>query len=58
MKIIHHERKRLESHLSIERLFTEIRGHMPADSEMISCRAPYSSKGGVRRALNLRHAAR
>jgi glycosyltransferase involved in cell wall biosynthesis len=58
MKIIHHERKRLESHFSIERLFAEIRRHMPADCEVRSCPAPHASKGVVRRALNIRNAAR
>ncbi len=58
MKIIHHERKRLESHFSIERLFAEIRRHMPADCEVTACPAPHASKGIVRRMLNIRHAAR
>ena len=58
MKILHHERKRLDSHFSIERLFAEIRRHMPADCEVTSCPAPHASKGVVRRALNVRHAAR
>jgi len=34
MKILHHERKRLASHFSIERLFAEIRRQMPADGEL------------------------
>jgi glycosyltransferase involved in cell wall biosynthesis len=58
MKILHHERKRLESHFSIERLFAEIRRHMPADCEVTSSPAPFASKGVVRRVLNVRHAAR
>ena len=58
LKILHHERKRLESHFSIERLFAEIRRHMPADCEVTSCPAPHASKGVVRRVLNVRHASR
>lgn len=58
LKIIHHERKRLESHFSIERLFTEIRRQMPADCDVNACPAPYASKGVVRRVLNVWHASR
>ncbi len=58
MKILHHERKRLESHFSIERLFAEIRRHMPADCEVRSCPAPEASAGILPRWRNVRHAAR
>jgi len=58
MKILHHERKRLESHFSIERLFAEIRRHMPADCEVTSCSAPEASVGILSRWRNVRHAAR
>jgi glycosyltransferase involved in cell wall biosynthesis len=57
MKILHHERKRLESHFSIERLFAEIRRHMPADCEVRSCPAPEASAGILPRWRNVRHAA-
>lgn len=58
MKIIHHERKRLEGHFSIERLFAAIRRHMPADCEVTSCPAPEPSAGVFPRIRNVRHAAR
>jgi len=58
MKILHHERKRLASHFSIERLFAEIRRQMPADCEVTSCRAPEASAGIWPRWRNVRHAAR
>lgn len=58
MKIIHHERKRLASHFSIERLFAEIRRSMPADCEVTSCPAPEASAGVIPRIRNVRHAAR
>ncbi|MFM8808110.1 MAG: glycosyltransferase family 4 protein [Chthoniobacterales bacterium] len=58
MKILHHERKRLEGHFSIERLFAEIRRCMPADCEVTSCPAPYASAGVIPRIRNVRHAAR
>jgi len=58
VKIIHHERKRLASHFSIERLFAEIRRQMPADCEVTSCPAPEASAGILPRWRNVRHAAR
>jgi glycosyltransferase involved in cell wall biosynthesis len=58
VKILHHERKRLESHFSIERLFAEIRRHMPKDCEVTSCPAPEPSAGILPRWRNVRHAAR
>jgi glycosyltransferase involved in cell wall biosynthesis len=58
LKVLHHERKRLEGHFSIERLFAEIRRHMPRDCEMTSCPAPYASAGILPRWRNVRHAAR
>ena len=58
MKIIHHERKRLESHFSIERLFAAIRRHVPDDCKVTSCLAPYASAGVIPRIRNVRHAAR
>ena len=58
MKIIHHERKRLASHFSIERLFAEIRRHMPADCEVTLCPAPEASAGSLPRYRNVRYAAR
>ena len=58
MKILHHERKRLASHFSIERLFAEIRRNMPADCEVIPCPAPEASAGILPRWRNVRHAAR
>ena len=58
MKVLHHERKRLASHFSIERLFAEIRRHMPADCEVTSCPAPEASAGILPRWRNVRHAAR
>lgn len=57
MKVLHHERKRLESHFSIERLFAAIRRHMPADCEVTSCPAPEASAGMLPRWRNVRHAA-
>jgi glycosyltransferase involved in cell wall biosynthesis len=57
MKVLHHERKRLESHFSIERLFAEIRRHMPADCEVRSCPALEASAGILPRWRNIRHAA-
>lgn len=58
MKILHHERKRLEGHFSIERLFAAIRRHMPADCEVTSCQAPHASAGVIRRIRNVQRAAR
>lgn len=58
MKILHHERKRLESHFSIERLFAEIRRHMPPDCEVRPCPVPEASAGIMPRWRNVRHAAR
>jgi glycosyltransferase involved in cell wall biosynthesis len=58
VKILHHERKRLASHFSIERLFAEIRRNMPADCEVSSCPAPEASVGILLRWRNVRHAAR
>lgn len=58
MKILHHERKRLEGHFSIERLFAEIRRSMPADCEVASCPALYASAGVIPRIRNVRHASR
>jgi len=58
LKVIHHERKRLASHFSIERLFAEIRRHMPAHCEVTSCPAPEASAGILPRWRNVRHAAR
>jgi glycosyltransferase involved in cell wall biosynthesis len=58
MKIIHHERKRLASHFSIERLFAEIRRHMPADCGVTLCPAPEASAGILPRYRNVRYAAR
>ena len=58
MKILHHERKRLESHFSIERLFAEVRRCMPHDCEADSCPAPEASAGIMPRWRNVRHAAR
>jgi len=58
MKIIHHERKRLESHFSIERLFAEIRRHMPSDCAVTTCQAPEPSRGILPRWRNVQHASR
>lgn len=58
MKIIHHERKRLASHYSIERVFAEIRRHMPADCEVKSCPAPEASAGILPRVRNVLQASR
>jgi glycosyltransferase involved in cell wall biosynthesis len=58
VKILHHERKRLESHFSIERLFAEIRRCMSPDCEVTSCPAPEASAGILPRWRNVRHAAR
>ncbi len=58
MKICHHERKRLASHYSIERLFAEIRRHMPSDCEVESCPVPYASAGILPRVRNVLHAAK
>jgi glycosyltransferase involved in cell wall biosynthesis len=58
LKVLHHERKRLEGHFSIERLFAEIRRCMPADCEVTSCPAPEASAGILPRWRNVRHAAR
>lgn len=46
------------SHFSIERLFAEVRRHMPADCEVISCPASEASAGILPRWRNLQHAAR
>ena len=58
MKVLHHERKRLEGHFSIERLFAAIRRSMPADCQVTSCPAPYASAGLIPRIRNVRHAAK
>ncbi|MFM8459111.1 MAG: glycosyltransferase family 4 protein [Chthoniobacterales bacterium] len=58
MKILPHERKRLEGHFGIERLFAAIRRHMPADCEVTSCPAPEASAGILPRWRNVRHVAR
>lgn len=56
MKIIHHQRKQLPSHFSIERLFDDIRGNMPSDCEAACCAAPEASRGIFPRIRNVRHA--
>ena len=48
----------MASHFSIERLFAEIRRHMPGDCEATSCPAPEASAGILPRWRNVRHAAR
>ena len=58
MKILHHERKRLASHFSIERLFAEIRLHMSPGCAVSPCPAPEASAGLFPRIRNLRHCAR
>ena len=58
MKIVHHERKRLASHYSIERVFAAIRRQMPGDCEVESCPAPYASTGILPRLANVLHASR
>lgn len=58
MKVIHHERRRLASHFSIERLFAEIRKHMPSDVDVTSCPAPHASAGILPRVRNVMHVAR
>ena len=58
MKVIHHERKRLASHFSIERLFAEIRRNMPPEFEVISSPCPFPSHGVLPRVRNVLHAAK
>lgn len=58
LKVFHHERKRLESHFSIERLFAEIRRHMPEDCKVATCHAPEPSRGVLPRIRNVRNASR
>jgi glycosyltransferase involved in cell wall biosynthesis len=58
LKILHHERKRLASHFSIERLFAEIRRHMSPGCAVSPCPAPEASAGLFPRIRNLRHCAR
>ena len=48
----------MASHFSIERLFAEIRRHMPTDCEVSSCPAPEASAGILPRVRNVLHAAR
>lgn len=54
--MIHHQRKQLPSHFSIERLFDDIRGNMPPDCEVTCCTAPEASRGILPRIRNVRHA--
>lgn len=58
MKVIHHQRKQLASHFSIERLFLEIRRHLLSDCEVTTVFAPEASVGILPRLRNVRHAAR
>lgn len=57
MRVLHHERLPLDGHFSIERLFREIRRHIPEWIEVGTCRAPLASKGIFPRLRNVRHAA-
>jgi glycosyltransferase involved in cell wall biosynthesis len=58
LKVLHHERKRLEGHFSIERLFASIRRRMPADCKVTTSNAPEPSRGVVPRIRNVWHASR
>lgn len=58
MKVIHHQRRQLPSHFSIERLFDDIRGSMPSDCTVEVCTAPNASRGIFPRIHNVRHAGR
>jgi glycosyltransferase involved in cell wall biosynthesis len=58
VKVIQHERKRLASHFSIERLFGEIRAHMPQGFDVVASACPSASRGLWPRIGNVRHAAR
>jgi glycosyltransferase involved in cell wall biosynthesis len=58
IKVVHHERCAGAGHFSIERLFREVRIHLPADIEVETVRCPFPSKGFLPRWRNVRHAGR
>lgn len=58
MKVIQHERKPLDGHFSIERLFAEIRRQLPAHYHVHASPCPFPSQGLWPRVGNVRHASR
>lgn len=58
MKVLHHERKSGPDHFSIERLFAEIRRHLPPPWEPERVVNPHPSKGLLPRLRNTLHAGR
>lgn len=58
MRVIHHARKPLDGHFSIERLFREVRGHLPPDCHVSPVECPFPSRGLLPRVGNVLHAAR
>ena len=56
MTILHHQRLPYPGQISIERLFTEIRGKMPVECRVMERTCPYPSKGFIPRLKNVLHA--
>jgi glycosyltransferase involved in cell wall biosynthesis len=58
MRILHHERKRLDGHFSLERLFAAVRAHLPPGLEVKAVACPFPSRGLFPRLGNVLHASR
>ncbi len=56
--ILHHKRLPYDGQVSIERLFAEIRGHLPEEWQVEDATSPFPSKAVLARLRNLRHATR
>jgi len=57
MRVLHHQRRRLDSHFSLERLFETVRAHLPPEIEAQPCCCPFPSRGLLPRVGNVLHAA-
>lgn len=58
MKILHHQRLPYDGQVSIERLFAEIRRHLPEEWQVGDATSPFPSQGLLPRLRSLRHAMR
>ncbi len=58
MKVVYHQRKRLASHFSIERLFSDVRCYLGSEFDVAICSAPQESRGIVPRIRNILHATK
>lgn len=58
MRVVHFQRRPVDSHVSIERLFAEVRRHLPAHVDCVPHTCPHFSRGLLPRIANVRDAAR